>query len=162
MGLLLEEVTGATTEIVDLRDLDLPLLDEPKMPALGGYVHEHTKRWSALVDESDAIVLVTPQYNGGYPAPLKNAIDYLYREWHGKPMLVVSYGGRGGGMAAAQLVGVLGVVGADLVTDPVQITLRRASYGVDGRLVAPEADIETVASELQAAGEALAKELRAR
>lgn len=68
---LLASATGAEVETVDLRQLALPMLDEPRMPALGGYAHDHTKEWSALVEESDALVFLTPQYNGGYPASLK-------------------------------------------------------------------------------------------
>ncbi len=50
-----------------------------------------------------AIVIVTPQYNWGYPAPLKNALDHLYQKWTGKPLVIVTYGGHGGNKCAAQL-----------------------------------------------------------
>ena len=68
---------------VDLRELDLPLLDEPEMPSDGHYVHEHTRRWAAIVEDLDAVVLVMPEYNRGYNAALKNAIDYLTRSGTG-------------------------------------------------------------------------------
>jgi NAD(P)H-dependent FMN reductase len=55
------------------------------------------------VSEGDAVVFVTPQYNWGYPAPLKNALDHLYREWRDKPAVIVTYGQRGGGKCAQQL-----------------------------------------------------------
>jgi NAD(P)H-dependent FMN reductase len=90
--------------VVDLKDLDLPLLDEPEHPRFGRYVHEHTKRWSALVDASDAFVFVMPEYNHGYTAPLKNAIDYLHREWADKPVGFASYGGVAAGTRAVQLL----------------------------------------------------------
>ncbi|WP_317624034.1 NADPH-dependent FMN reductase [Brevibacterium casei] len=67
-----------------------------------------------IVSEADGIVFVTPQYNGGYPASLKNAIDYLFAEWRDKPALIVSYGGHGGGMSGAQLRSVLEFIGVDL------------------------------------------------
>jgi NAD(P)H-dependent FMN reductase len=92
---------------IDLLEINLPFLDEPKMPALGQYQHEHTKVWSALVKSYDGFVFVLPQYNWGYPAPLKNALDYLYVEWADKPALIVTYGNHGGGKAALQLQGVL-------------------------------------------------------
>ena len=77
---------------VDLRELALPLLDEPEMPSDGHYVHEHTRNWAAIVEGLDAVVFVMPEYNRGYSAGLKNAIDYLYAEWSGKPVACVGYG----------------------------------------------------------------------
>jgi NAD(P)H-dependent FMN reductase len=92
---------------IDLLEINLPFLDEPTMPALGQYQHEHTKAWSALVKSYDGFVFVLPQYNWGYPAPLKNALDYLYVEWADKPAAIVTYGNHGGGKAAVQLQEVL-------------------------------------------------------
>ncbi len=94
-------------EIVDLKDWPLPMDDEPGIPAGGGYAFEHTRAWSRKVSEGDAFVFVTPQYNWGYPAPLKNALDHLYREWSGKLAMIVTYGGHGGGKCADQLRQVL-------------------------------------------------------
>lgn len=93
---------GFGVTVADLADLALPLLDEPGIPRLGQYTHQHTRRWSGLVDASDAVVFVTPEYNFGYPAVLKNAIDYLHREWHHKPAGFVSYGGVAAGTRAVQ------------------------------------------------------------
>jgi NAD(P)H-dependent FMN reductase len=91
-------------ELVDLAEVALPLLDEPNHPRLGDYQHDHTRAWSATVARADAFVFVTPEYNHGYPAALKNAIDYLYAEWRDKPVGFVSYGGVAGGTrAVAQL-----------------------------------------------------------
>jgi NAD(P)H-dependent FMN reductase len=90
--------------VVDLAVVNLPLLDEPELPRLRRYRNEHTRDWSATVDGADAFVFVTPEYNHGYPATLKNAIDYLHDEWASKPLGFVSYGGRSGGTrAVAQL-----------------------------------------------------------
>jgi len=89
-------------EVVDLAEIDLPLLDEPNHPRLGQYVHEHTKDWSARVAAADAFVFVTPEYNYGYPASLKNAIDFLHEEWKHKPVGFVSYGGVAAGTRAVQ------------------------------------------------------------
>ncbi len=94
-------------EIVDLNDWPLPMGDEPGVPAAGGYEFDHTRAWSRKVSDGDAFVFVTPQYNWGYPAALKNALDHLYREWSGKPAMIVSYGGHGGGKCADQLRQVL-------------------------------------------------------
>ncbi|MFE0377187.1 NADPH-dependent FMN reductase [Streptomyces inhibens] len=88
--------------LVDLAELDLPLLDEPNIPRLQQYTQHHTKEWSATVEASDAVVFVTPEYNFGYPATIKNAIDYLHQEWHHKPVGFVSYGGVAAGTRAVQ------------------------------------------------------------
>src|SRR5258708_5303931 len=91
-------------ELVDLKDRNLPLLDEPKHPRFGEYEHENSKAWSSIVKGSDAFVFVTPEYNYS-PAPaLLNAIDYLFHEWTYKPAGFVSYGGISGGIRAAQML----------------------------------------------------------
>lgn len=101
------EAIPAQFEIVDLRNWPLPMDDEPGIPALGDYAFEHTQAWSRQVADAHAFVFVTPQYNWGYPAPLKNALDHLYKEWAGKPAVIVTYGGHGGDKCARQLRQVL-------------------------------------------------------
>jgi NAD(P)H-dependent FMN reductase len=91
------------SHLVDLRELDLPFYDEPHPPALRQYTKSHTRAWSRIVDASDAFVFVTPEYNGGFPAPLKNAWDYLVVEWQHKPAAFVSYGGVSAGTRAVQM-----------------------------------------------------------
>jgi NAD(P)H-dependent FMN reductase len=93
---------GFEVEVADLAEIDLPFIDEPQHPRLGQYAHQHTKDWSARVDHADAVVMVTPEYNFGYPAALKNAIDYLHNEWADKPVGFVSYGGVAAGTRAVQ------------------------------------------------------------
>jgi NAD(P)H-dependent FMN reductase len=95
---------GFQVEVADLAELALPLMDEPHHPRLGQYVHEHTLGWSAMVDEADAFVMVTPEYNHGPAASLLNAISFLYREWLYKPVGFVSYGGASGGMRSVEAV----------------------------------------------------------
>jgi NAD(P)H-dependent FMN reductase len=82
-------------------------LDEPEEPFKGLYTKDHTKAWSNHISLANGFIFVTPQYNWGYPASLKNALDFLYKEWHHKPAIIVSYAHRGGGKAAAQLRQVL-------------------------------------------------------
>jgi NAD(P)H-dependent FMN reductase len=89
-------------ELLDLAVIGLPFLDEEKHPRLKEYVHEHTHTWSRMIDEADAFIIVTPEYNFGYPAALKNALDFLYREWNYKPVAFVSYGGVAGGTRSVQ------------------------------------------------------------
>ncbi|TXH83869.1 MAG: NADPH-dependent oxidoreductase [Rhizobium sp.] len=100
-------ILPAEFEIVDLRDWPLPMDGEPCIPATGDYRTELTKAWSEKIASGDAFVFVSPQYNWGYPAVLKNALDHLYREWSGKPAMIVTYGGHGGNKCAAQLHQVL-------------------------------------------------------
>jgi NAD(P)H-dependent FMN reductase len=93
---------GFDVTLADLAEADLPLLDEPNHPRLRQYTQQHTKDWSAIIDAADAFVIVTPEYNNGYPAALKNAIDYLHHEWRNKPVGFVSYGGVAAGTRAVQ------------------------------------------------------------
>lgn len=95
---------GFTVDVADLAEIDLPMLDEPNHPRLHQYTLPHTKAWSATVAAADAFVFVMPEYNHGYTAPLKNAIDFLFREWQYKPVGLVSYGGVVGGSRAVQLL----------------------------------------------------------
>ncbi|WP_141585459.1 bifunctional NAD(P)H-dependent oxidoreductase/GNAT family N-acetyltransferase [Actinomadura sp. WMMA1423] len=93
---------GAELVPLALADLDLPFLDEEEHPSSGVYRNEHTRRWSAIVDEADGFIVVTPEYNYGMPASLKNALDYLSREWAWKPVGFVSYGNTSAGTRAVQ------------------------------------------------------------
>jgi NAD(P)H-dependent FMN reductase len=95
---------GFDVQVTDLAELNLPLLDEPNHPRLGQYTKQHTRDWSALVAASDAFVFVTPEYNYGFNAALKNAIDYLHAEWQHKVAGVVSYGGVAAGTRATQML----------------------------------------------------------
>lgn len=95
---------GFEVELVDLAEVNLPLFDEPNHPRLGRYEHEHTKAWSAIVDRADAFVFVMPEYNHGFNAALKNALDFVYREWNDKAAGFVSYGGVAGGTRAVAML----------------------------------------------------------
>jgi NAD(P)H-dependent FMN reductase len=92
-----------TVELIDIKEVNLPLFDEPKHPRFAEYTQAHTKAWSALVARADAFVFVTPEYNPAAPPSLVNAIDYLHREWAYKPAAFVSYGGLAGGTRAVQM-----------------------------------------------------------
>ncbi|HEY0665648.1 MAG TPA: NAD(P)H-dependent oxidoreductase [Gallionella sp.] len=98
----------AEYEIVDIKDYNLPLLDEPVPPSQGKYSQPHTKTWAAKIATYDAFVFVTPEYNHGTSATLKNAIDFLYAEWNNKAAGIVSYGSIGGARAAEHLRLVMG------------------------------------------------------
>ncbi|TLV03507.1 NADPH-dependent FMN reductase [Dyadobacter luticola] len=91
-------------ELLDLAKINLPLLDEPNHPRLGQYEHQHTKDWSAKIKEADAFIIVLGEYNYAIPAPIKNAIDYLFHEWAYKPVGIASYGGVSGGLRSTQML----------------------------------------------------------
>lgn len=95
---------GFRVEVVDLAELNLPFMDEPRHPRLRQYVHQHTREWSAKVERADAFAFVMPEYNYGFSAPLKNALDYLHHEWAYKPVGFVSYGGVSAGTRAVQML----------------------------------------------------------
>ncbi len=103
---VMERVKGrqdAQFELIDLRDVKLPFLDEPIPPSQGRYTHQHTKDWAARVASFDGFVFVTPEYNHGTSAVLKNAIDFVYAEWNNKAAGFVSYGSAGGARAVEHL-----------------------------------------------------------
>jgi NAD(P)H-dependent FMN reductase len=95
--------SDAEFELVDIKDFNLPLLDEPVPPSLGQYSKPHTKVWAAKIGSFDGYVFVTPEYNHGIAGALKNAIDFLFAEWNNKAAGFVSYGSAGGARAVEQL-----------------------------------------------------------
>ncbi|MEQ4300919.1 bifunctional NAD(P)H-dependent oxidoreductase/GNAT family N-acetyltransferase [Plantactinospora sp. B6F1] len=105
---LIDAVTPRAAELgvelvpVALGDLNLPFLDEEEHPSSGVYRHEHTRRWSVIADAADGFIAVTPEYNYGMPATLKNALDYLNGEWAWKPIGFVSYGNTSAGTRSVQ------------------------------------------------------------
>jgi NAD(P)H-dependent FMN reductase len=93
------ERRDANYELIDIKDFNLPLLDEPIPPSQGKYSQPHTKRWAEKIGSLDAFIFVTPEYNHSTSGALKNAIDFLYREWNNKAAGFVSYGSAGGARA---------------------------------------------------------------
>jgi NAD(P)H-dependent FMN reductase len=91
-------------ELIDLLQVNLPVFDEPVQPMLKKYKHQHTIDWSALIEPADAFVIVMPEYNHGFTASIKNALDYLNQEWSYKPVAFVSYGGVAGGTRAVEML----------------------------------------------------------
>jgi NAD(P)H-dependent FMN reductase len=94
---------GFDVRLIDLKRVNLPLLDEPHHPSLQKYQRDHTKAWSQTIREADAFVFVTPEYNFGSPPALINALDYVYVEWNYKAAGFVSYGGLSGGTRGVQM-----------------------------------------------------------
>jgi NAD(P)H-dependent FMN reductase len=129
-----------SVEVADLAEVDLPMFNEPKHPRFGEYVHQHTKDWSAVVGRADAFVFVIPEYNYGFNAATKNAIDYLHREWLHKPASIVSYGGVAAGTRATQMLNqVLTALKMMPVPEAVNIPFVHQHLDEDGRLKPDEA-----------------------
>ena len=134
--------------LVDLREMNLPLFDEPKHPRFRQYEHAHTKAWSALVDAADAFVFVTPEYNYNMPPALVNAIDYLFQEWAYKPASVVSYGGVSGGTRSAQMTRLM-LTGLKVMPLPEAVSVPFFSKMiVDGKFVPGELQEKSAAAML--------------
>ena len=130
---------GFDLDVADLREIDLPFMDEPKHPRLREYTHQHTKDWSARVEAADAFAFVHPEYNYGMTAPLKNALDYLNQEWKYKPLGLVSYGGVSAGTSAAQMIKqVATTVGMYPLFEAVSIPFVAEFVGEGGAIVPSE------------------------
>ena len=103
-----QQRSDAAFELIDLLDYNLPHLDEAVPASAGRYANDHTKAWAAKIDSLDGFVFVTPEYNHSTSGALKNALDFIYREWNNKAAGIVSYGASGGMRAAEHLRLILG------------------------------------------------------
>ena len=137
-------------ELLDLAEAGLPFLDEPLKAALHQYEHEHTRAWSQLVQSYDGFLFVFPQYNWGYPGVLKNALDYLYEEWHDKPVSFLTYGTRGGNKAADQFTSVLHGLRMRVLDDHVEAVITDADVDADWQLKDVQATLFPVLARLAA------------
>jgi len=113
----------AEFELVDIRDYNLPLLDEPIPPSQGKYSKDHTKKWAVKIASFDAYVFVTPEYNHGICGALKNGLDFLYAEWNNKAAGFVGYGSAGGARAVEHLRLVMAEVQVATVRNQVALSL---------------------------------------
>lgn len=120
-------------DLIDLREVALPAFDEPASPKEGAPpTHPHTRRWAERIAGLDAVIIVTPQYNGSYPGALKNAIDFLYAQWSGLPVLAIGYGWMQAREVLAHLEDLLSRVNAQVIGS---IGLGfREDVSVEGRL----------------------------
>ncbi|MEK6974027.1 MAG: NAD(P)H-dependent oxidoreductase [Nanoarchaeota archaeon] len=89
-------------DFIDLKDWNIPFLNDKNPPGMGIYSNDIVKKWAKKIDEGDAYIIITPEYNRGYPAVLKNVLDVIYKEWNNKPVAFVSYGGSVGGSRAVE------------------------------------------------------------
>jgi NAD(P)H-dependent FMN reductase len=155
---LARQQAGLDVEVADLAAWDLPMLTEPHHPRLRRYEQEATRRWSATVEPADAVVIVTPEYNYGYTAPVKNALDHLSQEWAYKAVGFVGYGGTAGGARAVQMLKqVVTTLRMTPVLEAVHIDLRaqvqegvlHADDGLDAAAIGMLGELARVASALR-------------
>ncbi|MFE7795658.1 NADPH-dependent FMN reductase [Streptomyces sp. NPDC057460] len=137
------------TTLLDLGEVALPFFDEPEPPSSSRYIHQHTKDWSATINGADSFIFVMPMYNGGFSAPLKNALDFLYQEWQNKPVGLISYsaGTSGGAPAIEMIQPVLSRVGLRAAAKTLSISGIEEHLGPDHRFHAAPvlaAEVEAV------------------
>jgi NAD(P)H-dependent FMN reductase len=146
----IQDGSELTYELLDLAKINLPLLDEPLKAALHQYEHEHTRAWSRLIQTYDGFLFVFPQYNWGYPAVLKNALDYLYEEWHDKPASFITYGTRGGSKAAEQFITVMHGLHMLVLDDHIEAIITDNDVDTDWQLIDVETTLHPTLAQLAA------------
>ena len=149
--------SDASFEVVDIAAFNLPLLDEPAPPIMNQYTKPHTKAWAAKIATFDAFVFVTPEYNHSTSGALKNAIDFLYREWNDKAAGFVGYGGVGGARAVEHLRLVMGEIKVADVRAQVALSMYTDFENFSTLKPAPqqEAAVNAMLDDLVAWGQAL-------
>ncbi|WOP19360.1 NAD(P)H-dependent oxidoreductase [Raineyella sp. LH-20] len=154
IALGLSEDPEVVVDLADLAEISIPLDAEPWHPRMGQYQQPSTKAWSQRVTAADAVVLVTPEYNGGYPAGVKNALDALANEWVGKPFAVASYGARGGARAFKQISEIITNLGAELVeVEPgLRLSFGQGDMNEQMRLVDPAGFVARYSDAVRATG----------
>lgn len=121
--------SGIDVSVLDLAEINLPLLDSPISPAYAPVDTDEARAWSKEITEADGLVFLIAEYNRSITAPLKNAIDTLYAEWENKPSAIVSYGFVDGGLSATKhLKDILSWVKADVVEPNVSIKFERDTF----------------------------------
>jgi NAD(P)H-dependent FMN reductase len=149
--------SDASFEVVDIAAFDLPLLDEAFPPIMNQYSKPHTKAWAAKIATFDAFVFVTPEYNHATSGALKNAIDFLFREWNDKAAGFVGYGGVGGARAVENLRLVMGEIKVADVRAQVALSMHTdfESFSTFKPRPEQEAAVNAMLDDLVAWGQAL-------
>lgn len=134
-------------DLIDLREVALPAFDEPQSPKSGAdKTTDHGRTWGERIAALDAAVILTPQYNGSYPGALKNAVDFLYGEWSGLPLLLIGYGWNAANEVLPLLETLMSRVGADVV-DTLGLGFRE-DLSLEGELFVAEEKVARLAADL--------------
>jgi NAD(P)H-dependent FMN reductase len=143
-----EKTGNFEVDFADLAEIALPMMDEPNHPVMRQYTKQHTLDWSARVDAAEAFIFVTPEYNYSFSPALKNALDYLNKEWWRKPLGFVSYGGVSSGTrGVAALMSVTSALGLVRVGANVELAFGGKQV-VDGVFQPQEREIGILTKEL--------------
>lgn len=137
-------------EVLDLKEIDLPFFDEPSSPSMAAGTSKAAIAWAAKIASADAVIILSPEYNAGYPAPLKNAIDYLKTEWKNLPVTIVTYGYGGGLSSAAQLKQVFTRLGSKIIESGVAIDIGSGIVSTTGSIIDPTTSLLSYAEPLAA------------
>lgn len=133
------EAVGVKSQLVDFKELPLPFVDAQEEPSELNkvYPHENVQKWSAIADIADAFVLVIPEYNHGYSAVLKNALDWLYGEFEKKPfgLVGVSSGKFGGLRAMEQIRPIVEYFGSFAIRETVPFGPAQKAFDNEGKLI---------------------------
>lgn len=130
---------GVELEVLDLKSENLSMFSEPASPMYVPVETEEGKRWASKIDDADGLIFLTAEYNRSIPASLKNAIDYLYKEWEGKKAGIISYGYiDAGGSATKHLVDILNWVKLDIVEPKIAIALGQDTFDENGKIADEE------------------------
>lgn len=136
---LIQNNPAFETELVDLADLHLPVFDEPNHPRLRQYTKEHTRKWSAVIDDADALIFVLPEYNFTAPGSVKNAMDFLSQEWAYKPLGFISYGGVSGGLRSVDsMLPVMRALKIVAIPEGVHLSLFSKHFNEAGKFIVDE------------------------
>ncbi len=138
-------------EVLDLKDINLPFFNEPTSPSMSAGTSDASLAWAAKISNADAVIILSPEYNAGYPAPLKNAIDYLKDEWKNLPVTIVTYGFGGGLSSAAQLKQVFTRLGSTIIESGVAIDIGTGILGENGEITETEINLLPYAALLASA-----------
>lgn len=138
-------------EVLDLRDINLPFFNEPTSPLMAPGTSDAAIAWASKISSADAVIILSPEYNAGYPAPLKNAIDYLRHEWENRPVMIISYGFGGGLSSSAQLKQVFVRLDSKIVESGVAIDIGAGILNQTGGIIEPEKSLLQYESPLAAA-----------
>lgn len=139
---------GIDIEVLDLKEINLPMFDAPVPPMYGPTQTEEGKKWQATVAEAKSFVFLTPEYNKSIPGSLKNAIDYLYTEWNDKPAAIVSYGYMdGGGTATNHLNDIFSLIKLNNVGEKMAIQLTQETFNENGQFNDIDASLDVIKSD---------------
>jgi len=125
-----------TATVADLKEINLPFFENPISPAQPGYAptDDSYLAWQKLVNDNDAVILITPEYNHGLSAIEKNALDTLHKEWKDKPIVAIAYGWTGGSRSIEVLNDLIPHLGAEFKANPAQLAFMK-DINPDGTLI---------------------------